>query len=85
MISKKMFSCSASQLSLTRSFYFTSNHVFAVSPWFLQWSVFMVSHLFLVPFEIWEEDKANLRVRIFIDYPVSLCLLLQDVVHPLEG
>lgn len=43
------------------------------------------SHLFLVPFEIREENKANLRVGIFINNPVSFCLLLQDVVHPLTG
>ena len=42
-----------------------------------------VSHLFLVPFEIREEDEADLRVRIFISDPLGLCLLLQDVVHPL--
>lgn len=42
-------------------------------------------HLFLVPFEIWKKDKANYWVRIFINYPVSLCLLLQDVVYPLGG
>lgn len=48
-------------------------------------SLSVVSHLFLVPFEIWEEDKANLWVRIFINNPVSLCLLLQDVKDPLGG
>ena len=45
----------------------------------------LVFHLFLVPFEIWEEDKSNVWVWIFINDPVSLGLLLQDVVHPLKG
>lgn len=44
-----------------------------------------VSHLFLVPFEIREEDKTNLLVWIFKHYPLTLCVLLQDVVNPLGG
>lgn len=46
-------------------------------------SLFIISCLFLVPFEVWEEDKADPWIRIFINNPVSLCLLLQDVVYPL--
>lgn len=43
----------------------------------------VVSYLFLVPFEVGEKDKANVWVWIFINYSLSFCLLLQDVVHPL--
>lgn len=45
----------------------------------------VVSHLSLVPLEVWEEYKANVWVRIFINYPLNLCLLLQDVANPLSG
>ena len=44
----------------------------------------VVSHLFLVPLEIWEEDEADVGIRIFINDPLSLRLLLQDVVYPLK-
>lgn len=46
---------------------------------------FVPFHLFLVPFEVWEENKANVRVWIFINDPLCLGLLLQDVVYPLFG
>lgn len=48
-------------------------------------STLVASDLFLVPLEIWKEDKADVRIWIFINDPFSLCLLLQDVVNPLQG
>lgn len=53
-----------------------------ISPTFL---FFFFFYLFLVPFEVWEKNKTNFWVWIFINDPVCLCLLLQDVVHPLFG
>lgn len=44
----------------------------------------VVSHLSLVPLEVREEYKANVWVRIFINYPLNLSLLLQDVANPLS-
>lgn len=46
---------------------------------------FVPFHLFLVPFEVWEENKTNVWVWIFINDPLCLGLLLQDVVYPLFG
>lgn len=42
-------------------------------------------YLFLVPFEVWEENKTNVWVWVFVDDPLCLGLLLQDVVYPLFG
>lgn len=46
---------------------------------------FGFSYLFLVPFEVWEENKSNVWVWVFVDDPLCLGLLLQDVVYPLLG
>lgn len=45
----------------------------------------VVSHLSLVPLEVWEEYKAHVWVRVFVNYPLNLSLLLQDVANPLSG
>lgn len=39
--------------------------------------------LFLVPFEVGQEDEAHVRVWILIDNPLGLSYLLQDVENPL--
>lgn len=46
---------------------------------------FPFCYLFLVPFEVWEENKTNVWVWVFVDDPLCLGLLLQDVVYPLFG
>lgn len=38
----------------------------------------------MVPFEIWQKDKSNLRVWIFENDPICLGFLFQDVVNPLQ-
>lgn len=44
----------------------------------------LVFHLFLVPLQVRKQDKADLGVRIVVNHPLCLGLLLQDVVDPLD-
>ena len=44
----------------------------------------ILADLFLIPFKIWNENKTIGRIRVFIDYSISLGFLFQDVVYPLE-
>lgn len=41
-------------------------------------------HLFLIPLEIGNENKSVDRIRVFVNYSIGLCLLLQDVIYPLK-
>ena len=44
-----------------------------------------VLEIFLIPFEVWEQHKPSLWVRV-LEYDTILFLpALQDVVYPLEG
>jgi hypothetical protein len=39
----------------------------------------------VVPLEIWDEDKAIRGIRVLKNNPVSFSLLVENVIHPLEG
>lgn len=49
----------------------------------LSYTQYASDHLFLVPLEVWQEDEADLGVRVLVHEPLTLSLLLQDVVDPL--
>lgn len=42
-------------------------------------------YLLLVPFKVWDEDKAIRRIWVLKDNPVSFGLLVKNVIYPLEG